>query len=312
MSFDALASAPVRVQVPATSANLGPGFDALGLALGLWNELELSLADVDELETQGEGAGELQAPTIIHRAARAVFDEVGMETRGVRLKLWNQVPLARGLGSSSAAIVGGLVAANECARRAGFEALTTQQLLNLANQIEGHPDNVAPALLGGLVAAATSDDGQVHFARVPVRVWPRFVVWIPDAPLPTSQARGVLPATFSRADAVFNLSRAALLVGALASGELESLREALRDRIHQNQRAALVPGWTSFVDEAESAGALGATLSGAGPSILVWLAPDAPAQSVRERLESVAREEQIGGRALVVEPSSSGAHVVDS
>lgn len=308
MLFDAASS--VSVRVPATSANLGPGFDALGLALDLWNDLELSLGD-ETVESHGEGAIELRAPTIAHRAAHAVFDALQIQVSGVQLKLHNRISLARGLGSSSAAIVGGLVAANEFARRFNFAPLSVERLLDIANQIEGHPDNVAPALLGGLVAAATTDAACVRFARVPVRVWPAFVVWIPDAPLPTSQARAVLPATFSRADAVFNLSRAALLVGALASGELEAVSEALRDRIHQNQRAALVPGWNAFVDAAREAGALGVTLSGAGPSILVWLEPDAPAETVRLQLESVAREAGIGGRALVLKPSLRGAFVIN-
>ena len=303
----------ITVRVPASSANLGPGFDALGLALQLSNQLSLSESDRDSLEVAGEGRSELQnqTSTIAHQAAHRVFEKLNLQIAGVHLQLENQIPLSRGLGSSSAAIVGAMVAANQWARQKANRGLETGELLDLANALEGHPDNVAPALLGGFVAAAVDEMGKVSAVKIPVERFPRFVVWVPDAHLPTETARGVLPASFSRADAVFNLSRAALLVGALASGKLENLGEALRDKIHQEQRAKLVPGWQELTEIARQNGALGATLSGAGPSILFWLSPD-DSQNWSQILGDGATQNGMAGRAMELEVDLAGARVVSS
>ena len=299
------------MRVPATSANLGPGFDALGLALDLFNTLALSPAPADSLWVAGEGASELngQTATIAHDAAHRVLRALGCDLPGVHLEMNNAIPLARGLGSSSAAIVGAMLAANEWARREHATFLLPRELLELANAIEGHPDNVAPALMGGLIAAACGKDG-VAAVRVPVKVWPRFVVWIPDAELSTSKARGVLPDSVSRADAIYNLSRAALLVAALSAGQWEVLGEALNDRLHQNQRAPLVPGFAAISAAAKQGGAAGATLSGAGPTILAWVAPGANAEAVKVEMESAAQSASVSGRALSLQVSQSGAALV--
>ena len=301
--------------MPATSANLGPGFDALGLALDLWNTLALSPCDADSLSVQGEGAGELAGATttIAHAAAHRVLRALDCDVAGVHLQMHNAIPLARGLGSSSAAIVGGMLAANQWAHRAHDLALSPHQLLELATTIEGHPDNVAPALMGGLVAAACEQDGdklKVAAVRVPMKKWPQFAVWIPDAKLSTHTARGVLPASVSRADAIYNLSRAALLVAALAAGNFEALREALKDKLHQAQRAPLVPGFDAIARAATESGALGATLSGAGPTILAWIAPDADAEKVRAHMEVAANSSHVAGRALLLRASEAGASVI--
>ncbi len=268
-----LTNSPVTIRVPATSANCGPGFDSLGLALRLYNQLTLQIGDCDSLQVEGEGTLELQnnTQTIAHQAAHRVFESLSIPVSGVQLQLVNRIPLSRGLGSSSAAIVGGLVAANAWARKNRDCALATQNLLDLATEIEGHPDNVAPALLGGFVISALGENGAVTSVRLPVEKFPRFALWIPETELATKAARGVLPDSYSRADAVFNLSRAALLVGALATGDFEALREALRDKIHQDFRAPLVPAFDEISRAALENGAFGVTLSGAGPSILAWL-----------------------------------------
>ena len=325
------------MRVPATSANLGPGFDALGLALDLHNTLALSASDADALEVEGEGASELsgQSTTIAHDGAHRVLRALGCDVPGVRLQMHNAIPLARGLGSSSAAIVGGMVAANEWARAVHGKSLSPRELLELATFIEGHPDNVAPALLGGLVAAACEPkDADLTIAgltvtgltvtnsastvtgltvaavRVPVKAWPQFAVWIPDAELSTHKARGVLPDEVSRADAIYNLSRSALLVAALAAGDFEALGEALKDRLHQAQRAPLVPGFDAIVGAARAAGAVGATLSGAGPTILAWIAPDADAETVRASMETAAMGNRVAGRALLLRATDVGAALV--
>ena len=310
-----VSSLSVSVRVPATSANLGPGFDALGLALDLFNTLTLHSCDQDSLSAQGEGAAELAGAqtTIAHDAAHRVLRALDCDVAGVHVQMHNAIPLARGLGSSSAAIVGGMCAANEWAHRTHSVSLSPRALLDLATTIEGHPDNVAPALMGGLVAAACEPDGDalaVAAVRVPMKLWPQFAVWIPDAELSTHKARGVLPATVSRADAIYNLSRAALLVAALSAGDFEAMREALKDRLHQAQRAPLVPGFDAIVAAALDAGALGATLSGAGPTILAWIAPNANADDVRASMEVAAASSQVAGRALLLRASETGATAI--
>lgn len=298
------------MRVPATSANLGPGFDSLGLAFSLYNRLDLTLSETDSLHVEGEGAVQLQESpqTIAHLAAHRVFEALGLKISGVHLQLSNQIPLARGLGSSSAAIVGGLFAANEWTQQHENRSLSSSELLDLATKIEGHPDNVAPALLGGLVVAATSETGRVAAVTVPIRHFPRFAVWIPAASLETKVARGVLPASYSRADAIFNLSRAALLVAALAAGDFNALSEALRDKIHQDFRAPLVPGWNSISHAAREAGAFGVTLSGAGPSILAWM-PENSAPIVHA-MQSAAREAGVEGRIEELQVDTGGAIVI--
>ncbi len=305
MSSASISSPAVSVRVPATTANCGPGFDSIGLALALHNHITLQIAESDGLSVAGEGEIELlQRPqTIAHQAAHRVFAALSMEVAGVHLTLENQIPLSRGLGSSSAAIVGGLVAANQWAQKYGHRALSTQNLLDLATEIEGHPDNVAPALLGGFVVSARAENGDVTAIRVPIARFPRFAAWIPDAELSTQAARGVLPDSYSRADAVFNLSRSALLVGALVAGDFEALREALRDKIHQDFRAPLVPGFAEISRAATENGAFGVTLSGSGPSILAWLPDGSEAVAA---MEAAARNAGVWGRVLELGVEENG------
>lgn len=292
----------VIVEVPATSANCGPGFDCLGVALSLFNRLELWPAEADELRAEGEGEVALQgqSTSLAHRAARAAWEELGLPPTGFAISMRNVVPFARGLGSSSAAIVGGLVAANEWARAHRGVSLSDAQLLDLATRIEGHPDNVAPALKGSFCVCATREDGKAFALTPQVSQYPRFVVWIPEVELSTEKARGALPATYSRADCVFNLSRTALLVAALSTGDSEALAESVRDRVHQDYRAPLVPGWDALNEAARQLGALGTTLSGAGPTILFWLGAEADAPAFVTGIEAVARQQELVGRALEV------------
>ncbi len=304
--LSSLSTDAVSVRVPATSGNCGPGFDAIGLALSLHNQITLQLAPRDSLSVSGQGQSELsgRVQTIAHQAAHRAFQALKIEVQGVHLTLENQIPLSRGLGSSAAAIVGGLVAASAWAQKNRGAALSNPQLLDLATEIEGHPDNVAPALLGGLVVSAVREDGKVSAIRVAAARFPRFAVWIPDSQLATHAARGVLPASYSRADAVFNLSRAALLVAALGSGDFEALGEALRDRMHQDYRAPLVPGFAAISGAALESGALGVTLSGAGPSILAWLPEESEAARA---MEAAARGAGVAGRVLELAVDELGA-----
>ena len=263
-----------KILVPATTANLGPGFDCLGMALSLYNEVELTAASASshaplEIGIDGEGASELpcDASNLIVQAAQRVFDRVGHQPRELQLRSINRIPLMSGLGSSSAAIVGGLVAANELTGN----PLSRDELLALAIEIEGHPDNVAPALLGGLVIVASDERGPiVDKVEVPEM---RVVVATPDLRVSTDDARHILPQTISRADAIFNLGRAALVVQALARGDFDLLGRAMDDRLHQPYRRHLITGYDDVIGAAKSAGAAAVAISGSGPSLIAF-APD--------------------------------------
>ena len=308
----------VRVRVPATTANLGPGFDALGLALQFYNfvTIEQSSSSTDTITAVGEGADILNQgdpqKNIALRAAHTLLDEIGLERTPFTLTLENQIPLARGLGSSSAARVGALVAANEWARRQHNKSLEQNDLLTLATRLEGHPDNVAPALLGGLIISVTRDAGEVLALRAPVEKFPRLVVFIPESELETEKARGVLPSEVSVKDAVFNIARASFLVTALVNQKWEFLDEALRDRLHQNQRAALMPAYNSVIQAATHSGAFGATLSGAGPCILAWL-PDEDDFVTRAiiAMQDAASECGVPGAAQELKVDLEGCVVVE-
>jgi len=308
----------IRVRVPATSANLGPGFDALGLALQIYNFVGIreSLSGKDEIIAEGEGARMLQegAPqdNIALRAAQELWRELELAPTPFQLTLENAIPLARGLGSSSAARVGALVAANEMARQKHGKAAQGSTLLRLATRLEGHPDNVAPALSGGLIVSIAREDGAVFSSRAPIKKFPRLVVFIPENELETKTARGVLPTEISMRDAVFNIARVGFLMTALINEEWKFLSEALRDKLHQSQRAALMPAYYAVARAAVNAGAFGATLSGAGPCVLAWL-PDAGSTpfAAIEAMQSAAAECGIIGVAREVAVDVEGCVVVE-
>jgi homoserine kinase len=264
------ATGPVRVSVPATSANLGPGFDSLGLALDLRDRLEAEVTTeglVVEVEGVGSGDVPLDEDHLVVRAMRATFDELGVQPPGLRLSCSNVIPHARGLGSSSAAIVAGVWLGRELVA-GGRLLLGDDGLLDLAARIEGHPDNVAPALLGGFVIAGQDADGS--FYAVPSAVDPRIgaVVFVPPDAVSTEMARGLLPAEVPHADAATNAGRAALLVAALA-GRPEELWRATADRLHQDYRRPAMPASLELVDALRADG-VPAIVSGAGPTVLVF------------------------------------------
>lgn len=310
-------SRAVRVRVPATTANLGPGFDTLGLALQVYNfiAVEQSESASDEIVATGEGARTLMSGVPHHNiallAARELLCTLGERGVPLKLSLENTIPLARGLGSSSAARAGALVAANEWARLHLGRSADTSTLLTLATELEGHPDNVAPALLGGLVVSTLCDDGRVLSSRLPVEKFPRLVIFVPDSELETKAARAVLPQSVPLGDATFNISRSSLLVAALVNQEWELLREATRDRLHQSQRAALMPAYNAVAEAALAAGAYGATLSGAGPCILAWLPDESTlVAGAIERMQNAAAEQNVLGAAREVEVETEGCVVV--
>lgn len=292
----------IDVRVPATSANLGPGFDVLGLALGLYNDIVYDEADRITVAIEGEGAGRLDpgAGNVVARAARMVYEATGRGFPGAAIRCVNRVPTARGLGSSAAAWVGGLVAANAAL---GLP-LDRDALLALACRAEGHPDNVAAALLGGLTVSCVSGEAVVALS-LPVPADLHWVVLIPEMESSTREARAILPDTVTRADAVFNLQRMGLLLAALATGRLAALGAAMDDRLHEPQRQALFPWMAGARRAALEAGALGCVLSGAGPSLLA--AVRGAAEPVARALEGAVKSAGVGGRALPLPVDTSGA-----
>lgn len=293
----------VRVAVPATTANLGPGFDSLGLALGLHNEIELALAAETTVTVEGEGAANLAQDerNLVLKSARRLAEEAGRTAPGWQLRQINRIPLVRGLGSSSAAIVAGLVAANHLLEL----GLSAAELLNLASKIEGHPDNVAPALLGGLTVCCA--DPQLSCLPLPGPDL-RVVVAIPNFEVSTEAARKVMPTTIPHSDGVYNVAHAALTVAALVSGQFHHLRRSLGDRLHQPYRAHLVPGFEQVCEAALAAGAYGAALSGSGPTVAAF-AGESEEQIATAMLQAF-QAAGVQARSLILPVDSEGAKVL--
>lgn len=301
---------PARVRVPGSSANLGPGFDVLAVALELWLEAAVFSpgGGRPRVRLSGPHTESIAADdsNLILKSFRRGFEAAGRPAPPVCLELENQIPLARGLGSSGAAAVAGLVLANHCGRL----GLATERLAWLAAEMEdGHPDNVTASLCGGLIVACALGDGRVETLRLK---WPEqisLVVAVPEFKLETSKARAVLPASYARSDTVFNLQRVALLVGALASGSAAALRmpTAVDDRLHQPYRAPLVPGLREAL-ELRAPGLLGVVLSGAGPSLLA-LVEGSPQPTV-QALEGVYRRLGMAAEVRPLAVAAAGATVM--
>ncbi|GAA2599183.1 homoserine kinase [Dactylosporangium fulvum] len=269
----ALLSHPVVARVPATSANLGPGFDALGLALTLYDDVEARVTAGDvTVEVRGEGEGDLPGDErhLVVRAMRQAFEVLGEQPAGLALRCRNRIPQARGLGSSSAAIVAGIVLARGLVE-GGVERLDDAAALVLANDIEGHPDNVAPCLLGGFTIAWTDGSGAAAVRREPAPGI-RPILFVPEERGLTEVARAALPPAVPHADAAFNAGRAALLVHAL-SGDPDRLFAATEDRLHQRYRAEGMRGTADLVSALRDQG-VAAVVSGAGPSVLALAGAD--------------------------------------
>lgn len=253
----------IKVRIPATSANLGSGFDSLGLAVTLYNYVFMEEAEGCRI-TAIDGADiPLDETNLVYTAAKYLYDLCGRPFSGLRILQENNIPLARGLGSSSACIVGGLFGANALLG----EPVGRDEIINIAATIEGHPDNVTPAILGGLVTTAL-DSGKVFYVKQEIATDLRFVTFVPDFELQTSVARAALPKEISHKDAVFNLSRAALMSVSLYSGKYENLRTGADDRLHQPYRLSLIPGGKQAVSLAYDLGAYASYISGAGSTIM--------------------------------------------
>ena len=292
----------IKIRVPATSANLGPGFDCLGLALDIWNEISFEEADSIDYQVTGEGAERLnrRPKSLLTDSFKRVYEICGKQLKGVNIQAHNSIPLNSGLGSSAAAIVAGIFGANELLGG----PLDIGALLKLAADIEGHPDNVAAALLGGLVISLSAQ-GQILTRKFDDLPPLNIIIVKPDVHWQTHVARSVLPEKVSRIDAVFNIAHALLVVDALRTGDLDLLLHAMDDRLHQPYRLNHIPGGLIAFAIAREFGA--AALSGAGPSIICFV-PDKNGAEAKRKLMDVFANQGIEARVFRTGPSTLGAH----
>ncbi|MDO8616106.1 MAG: homoserine kinase [Dehalococcoidia bacterium] len=287
----------VTASVPATSANLGPGFDCLGLALDLWASIRLSRVEAPR-------ADEPMASMAL-TAARRLFQQTGQRPPQLSAHYSGAIPIARGLGASAVARVGGLLAANALAG----EPLDREELLALATDLEGHADNAAPALFGGLQVSVVEGGRVLHTAApLPAGLWA--VLFVPELRMPTRESRRLLPDNLSRGDAVFNAARAALLVAALARGRFDLLDAATQDRLHQPARSQLFPAMFAIFDAAKAAGAHCAYLSGGGSTVCALAT--ANQQGIADAMQEAARQRETPGETIVTRPTEQGAEVMET
>ncbi|MDR0435113.1 MAG: homoserine kinase [Gracilibacteraceae bacterium] len=293
----------LEVKVPATSANLGAGFDCMGLAVKIYNRFTVAPAATAKFTLTGDYTAGIDTgeDNLFWRAARKLWNRLERPPTPLQATCDAQVPPARGLGSSSTAVVGGLLAANHFAG----EPLTRFELLEMATEIEGHPDNVAPALYGGVTLTAMRE-GSVVFRSLGRAPALSLALIVPDYTVETGKARAILPELVSRADAVFNASRVGLLTDAFLRGEYSLLRAGTEDRLHQRQRAGLTPGLEDLLDKAGTLGAYGAALSGSGPAVIAFCRPGA-GKEVAEGMAGVLRKLGINVRAFAPEIDVAGA-----
>ena len=255
----------IRVRVPATSANLGPGFDSLGISLNIYNEYEFSLEKNKGLFFEGVEKEFQNENNIIFMAIKKIFDKYDFKFEGIRIKIIKQdIPISRGLGSSSSCIVAGLIG--------GFalmgKEINKNEILSLAVDIEGHPDNVCPAIFGGLVSTIMVDGKKPLYNCVEVKEGVKFIALIPRFKLSTEKARAILPKEVSFRDCVYNIGRAALLISCFSNGNYALLKEASKDRIHERFRSKLIDNFDEVYNKALELGAFSCFLSGAGPTLM--------------------------------------------
>ena len=266
----------VSVKVPATTANLGPGFDCLGLALPLYNEVTveetvmpgsgIEINIIDENETYDILSIPKDKNNIVYKAIELLYNFIGQSVNDIKITIKTNIPVTRGLGSSASVIIGGLVAANELLGRPADNAA----LLSIASEVEGHPDNIAPAMFGGFCLASLEEDGSVTYSKID---WPcdwKLTVLIPDYELDTRIARSVLPEKIKIQDAAYNIRKCAMLIDAVYRKDSELMKKSLKDRIHQPYREGLIKGFKELNEFLENKDdVLGCVISGAGPTILV-------------------------------------------
>ena len=306
----------VSVKVPATTANLGPGFDCFGMALSLYNTITLEETvypttglQINILGEEEEGTTSSLIPTnesnIIYRAIELLYNYTGQTPPALRINIQSNIPIAKGLGSSAAVIVGGIMAANQLLGAPADEAA----LLSVANEVEGHPDNITPAMLGGFVLSSAEDDGSIIYRKIE---WPhewKLTVCIPDYELATQISRSVLPQAVNYPDAAFNAKRCAMFIEALHSKDDELMKYALTDRLHQPYRSRLVPGFGEIAECLKEVDVMGTVISGAGPSILV-ISRNNVIEEIKEKVSSVWEASGINSTIKTLDVDTKGAVVI--
>lgn len=294
----------VDITVPATTANLGPGFDCLGMSLGLYNRVQFAEIEAGlHLTVEGEGAEKIPADSsnLVLNSAERLFAHIGRRPSGLHIIQENNIPVGSGLGSSASAVLAGLLGANALMG----EPLSQPEILTLAVDIEGHPDNVAPALYGGLVLTIV-EDGRFYIEQIPIPDM-QVVIVLPDYNLPTLEARAALPKKVSMADAVFNIGRMGLLVRALADGDFDRLASAMVDRLHQPYRLPLIPGMIEAFTAVREAGAAAVALSGAGPSLIAFGPGDHDA--ISKAAKASYSEAGLSSRAWILPVDRGGSQI---
>ncbi len=307
----------VSVKVPATTANLGPGFDCLGLALPIYNTITveetimpgtgIEINIIDETHEQDLISIPTDENNIVYKAIELLYNSIGQTPSELKITIKTQIPIARGLGSSASIIVGGLIAANELLGRPADEAA----LLSIATEIENHPDNITPAVVGGFVVSSLEEDGSVVYSKIN---WPKdwnITVCIPDYELSTSIARSVLPAEVPLKDAIFNLKHTAMLVQAVNTHDEKLMKIALDDRLHQQYREKLIPGLVEIKEALKhEENVLGVVISGAGPAILV-ISYGNNLNKIRETVSKVWLDMNVKSKILTLQVEEHGAKVID-
>lgn len=311
----------VSVKVPATTANIGPGFDCLGMALPIYNTITIEetvlpgtgieINIISETDDDDELAIEhipKDENNIIYKAVEMLYNSIGQSPSELRINIKSQIPIAKGLGSSASIIVGGLLAANELLNRPADEAA----LLSIATEVEGHPDNVTPAIIGGLVLSSQEEDGSIVYSKLP---WPEdwhITLCIPDYELATDISRSVLPKEIPMKDATFNLRRSAMFIDAIYKKDAELMKLALQDKLHQPYRTKLVPGLQDIMDNLKhEENVIGCVLSGAGPAIMV-----VSQRNNLEKIRSIVSETwanyNVRTDIRTLKPEEKGAHIIES
>ena len=311
----------VSVKVPATSANIGPGFDCLGLALPIYNTITIEETVLPgtgiEINMMSEESEEIEEMifdniprdenSIVYKAVEMLYNSIGQEPSELKINIQSQIPITRGLGSSAAVIVGGLIAANKLLGSPADETA----LLSIATEVEGHPDNVAPAILGGFVLASQEEDGLITYKKLN---WPEewdITVCIPDFELSTNIARSVLPESVPLSDAVFNSKHLAMLIAAVETNDAELMKKALKDKLHQPYREKLVPGMQEIMEAFKhEEGVLGCVLSGAGPSMLV-ISHKYDVDKIKATVKDIWEGQSIKADIRTLKIEQNGAEIIE-
>lgn len=296
----------IHIQIPATSANMGPGFDSIGIAVSLYNHIWVEeIAEGLQIEVKRKQA--IPIPTdetnLIYQTMQYFFEKKGLKMPGVHLIQEDHIPMVRGLGSSAACIVGGLFAANALA---GYPC-GRDELAQMAAQLEGHPDNSNPAIFGSMVVGAL-DEKEMKYVRLELPEDLVFAIMVPDFPVSTEKARAVLPDSYSRGDVVFNASRAALLVASMLTGKYENFDMVMEDRVHQPYRAALIPNMEAIFAHAKEYGAAASYLSGAGSTLMAMVKRE-DAADFREKMAAYLKTLPHNWELTVLEPDMAGVRI---